>query len=825
MKKANNKNPKITHKQLPNAYIEGSGTVQTEKITDTLQNNYMPYAMSVIISRALPEIDGFKPSHRKLLYTMYKMGLLSGSRTKSANVVGQTMRLNPHGDSAIYETMVRMSRGNETLLHPFVDSKGNFGKFYSRDMAYAASRYTEVKLAPICECLFSDIDKETVQFVPNYDNSTTEPQLLPVSFPTVLVNSNIGIAVSMASAICPFNLQEVCETTIELIKNPDHDLISTLKAPDFPGGGFLLYDENEMRKIYETGRGSVKVRAKYEYNKADNCIEITEIPYSTTIEAITEKVIDLIKQGKIREISYIRDETDLNGLRIAIDLKRGTDPDALMQKLYRLTPLQDNYSCNFNILVGGTPRVMGVREIISEWLIFRRDCEQKRLRYELRKKQEILHKLKGLEAILVDIDKAIKIVRESEKESDVVPNLMSGFSITEVQAEYVAEIKLRHLNREYILKHIKNISDLESDIETIKNILAEPKKIDGLIAKQLKEVIKKYSQPRKTEIHIAEETAVAAEVDDTPDYPVHLFLTKSGYFKKVTPQSLRMSNEHKLKEGDSVSASVAATNKTELIFFTDKMQAYKSRAAEFEDTKISVMGDYIPAKLGFDEHENVISMVSTVDYKGFLIFVYENGKVSKVPLSAYETKLNRKKLVNAYGNKSPVVKIFWLSEKEDVIASGEENSGIVANANGDNSVPAANSGGENIANANGENVAMENIANGNGEVNSSNANVNGENVAVVAENVAIPENFAPAVIANDIEILIRTTNNRIVVFDTAKIPEKSTKSTIGVQVITIKTKAKVEYATDTFDEFFLKYRAKKIPIAGGIYKGEQLSLA
>jgi DNA gyrase subunit A len=731
---------KITPKKLPNAYIEGSGTVQNEKITDTLQNNYMPYAMSVIISRALPEIDGFKPSHRKLLYTMYKMGLLTGARTKSANVVGQTMRLNPHGDSAIYETMVRMSRGNESLLHPFVDSKGNFGKFYSRDMAYAASRYTEVKLASICECLFSEIDKETVQFAPNYDNSTTEPRLLPVTFPTVLVNSNIGIAVSMASAICPFNLEEVCETTIALIKNPDHDIISTLKGPDFPGGGFLLYDENEMRKIYDTGRGSVKVRAKYEYNKTDNCIEITEIPYSTTIEAITEKVIDLIKQGKIREISYIRDETDLSGLRIAIDLKRGTDPTALMQKLYRLTPLQDNYSCNFNILVGGTPRVMGVGEIISEWLIFRRDCVQKKLKFELRKKQEILHKLKGLEAILVDIDKAIKIVRETEKESEVVPNLMAGFSITEIQAEYVAEIKLRHLNREYILKHIKNITELESDIENIKSILSEPKKIDGLIVKELKEVIKKYSQPRKTLLYFAEDVTEETVVDDTPDYPVHLFLTKSGYFKKVTPQSLRMSNEHKLKEGDSISVQIEATNRTEIIFFTDKIQAYKSRAAEFDDTKISVMGDYIPAKLGFDENENVIGMIATTDYKGLLIFVYENGKVSKVPLSAYETKLNRKKLVNAYGSKSPVVKIFYLGEGEK-------------------------------------------------------------------------------------EILLRTSNNRIVVFDTEKIPEKSTKSTIGVQVVTVKAKARVEYATDTFDEFFVKYRAKKIPLTGGIYKGEQLSLA
>ncbi|MDR0984717.1 MAG: topoisomerase IV [Ruminococcus sp.] len=752
---------KIPQKKLPNAYIEGSGTVQNEKITDTLQNNYMPYAMSVIISRALPEIDGFKPSHRKLLYTMYKMSLLNGARTKSANVVGQTMRLNPHGDSAIYETMVRMSRGNETLLHPFVDSKGNFGKFYSRDMAYAASRYTEVKLAPICECLFSDIDKETVQFIPNYDNSTTEPKLLPVNFPTVLVNSNIGIAVSMASAICPFNLQEVCETTIELIKNPNHDIISTLKGPDFPGGGFLLYDENEIRKIYNTGRGSVKVRAKYEYNKTDNCIEITQIPYSTTIEAITEKVIDLIKQGKIREISYIRDETDLSGLRIAIDLKRGTDPNALMQKLYRMTPLQDNYSCNFNVLVGGTPRVMGVGEIISEWLVFRRDCVQRRLKYELRKKQEILHKLKGLEAILVDIDKAIKIVRETEKESEVVPNLMTGFSITEIQAEYVAEIKLRHLNREYILKHIKNISELELEIEDIQNILGESKKIDGLIVKELKDVIKKYGKPRNTLIIFAEDVTQETVVDDTPDYPVHLFLTKSGYFKKVTPQSLRMSGGHKLKEGDSISVQVEATNKTELIFFTDKIQAYKSRAAEFDDTKISVMGDYIPVKLGFEENENVIAMISTTDYKGFLVFVYENGKVSKVPLSAYETKLNRKKLVNAYGNKSAVVKIFYLSESDSVIA------------------------------------------------NVDNAIANGESSGKAAK---------------DIEILIRTTNNRIVVFDTEKIPEKSTKSTIGVQVITIKAKAKVEYATDVFDEFFLKYRAKKIPLTGGIYKGEQLSL-
>ena len=646
MAKKRTTTPKI--KPIPNAYIEKAGIVEEERITDTLEKNYMPYAMSVIISRALPEIDGFKPSHRKLLYTMYKMGLLNGGRTKSANVVGQTMRLNPHGDSAIYDTMVRLARGNESLLYPYVDSKGNFGKAYSRDMAYAASRYTEVKLEPICNELFRDIDKNTVDFVPNYDNTMMEPTLFPTTFPSVLVNANVGIAVSMASNVCPFNLTEVCDTTIALLKNPEADVTETLLGPDFPGGGFLLKDADEFRKICETGRGSVKVRAKWNYDKAGGCIEVTEIPYSTTIEAIMDKIVDGIKQGKLREISYVRDETDLSGLKIAIDLKRGADPEKVMQKLFRMTPLQDSYSCNFNILIHGQPRVMGVKEILTEWIAFREECVRRRIVYDLQRKREKLHLLEGLERILLDIDEAIRIVRETKEESEVVPNLMQGFSMDEIQAEYVAEIKLRHLNREYILRRTQEMEQLRTDIDSLQQTLESPKKIRAVIAKELKETAKKYGQPRKTQFCEVDLQAESDPTMDIPDYPVHLFLSESGYFKKISPASLRMNAEQKLKEDDRIIAHWETTNRTELLFFTNQQQVYKTKASAFEDSKASLLGDYIPAKLGFDEGEFVVSVILTNDYSGMLLFVYENGKVAKVPLQSYATKTNRKKLANAY---------------------------------------------------------------------------------------------------------------------------------------------------------------------------------
>ena len=573
MAKKRTTTPKI--KPIPNAYIEKAGIVEEERITDTLEKNYMPYAMSVIISRALPEIDGFKPSHRKLLYTMYKMGLLNGGRTKSANVVGQTMRLNPHGDSAIYDTMVRLARGNESLLYPYVDSKGNFGKAYSRDMAYAASRYTEVKLEPICNELFRDIDKNTVDFVPNYDNTMMEPTLFPTTFPSVLVNANVGIAVSMASNVCPFNLTEVCDTTIALLKNPEADVTETLLGPDFPGGGFLLKDADEFRKICETGRGSVKVRAKWNYDKAGGCIEVTEIPYSTTIEAIMDKIVDGIKQGKLREISYVRDETDLSGLKIAIDLKRGADPEKVMQKLFRMTPLQDSYSCNFNILIHGQPRVMGVKEILTEWITFREECVRRRIVYDLQRKREKLHLLEGLERILLDIDEAIRIVRETKEESEVVPNLMQGFSMDEIQAEYVAEIKLRHLNREYILRRTQEMEQLRTDIDSLQQTLESPKKIRAVIAKELKETAKKYGQPRKTQFCEVDLQAESDPTMDIPDYPVHLFLSESGYFKKISPASLRMNAEQKLKEDDRIIAHWETTNRTELLFFTNQQQVFR----------------------------------------------------------------------------------------------------------------------------------------------------------------------------------------------------------------------------------------------------------
>lgn len=663
------------------AYIEGSGSIVDETITDTLKKNYMPYAMSVIISRALPEIDGFKPSHRKLLYMMYKSGLLNPDkeRSKSANVVGATMKLNPHGDQSIYETMVRLTRGNEALLHPYVDSKGTFGKQYSSNMKAAASRYTEVKLEKICAELFRDIDKDTVDFVPNYDNTMQEPTLLPATFPTVLVNANTGIAVSMASNVCPFNLEEICETTIALMKNPDHDILSTLKGPDFPGGGFLYYDEAELNKVYETGRGSIKLRCKYNYDKASNCLEITEIPYSTTVEAIISKVVDLVKSGKLREVSYIRDETGIDGLKIAIDLKRGTDPDALMQKLYRLTPLQDSYPCNFNILIAGTPKVMGVREILTEWVAFREECVKRRTYYDLQKKKEKLHLLEALAKILLDIDKAIRIIRETENESDVVPNLMIGFGIDEIQAEYVAEIKLRNINKEYILRRIADVDQLKKDIAEMEEILGDKKKVRNIIVKELKDVVKNYGQPRKTQFYYITDIEDEGDVDDTPDYPVHLFVTESGYFKKITPQSLRMSGEQKIKEGDYISQTFEATNKTELIFFTDKAQAYKSKASAFEDSKASILGDYIPAKLSFDEGENVKCLVPTVDYSGYMIFLFENGKAAKIPVKSYETKTNRKKLANAFSDKSPLVAAIFTAEDSDILLRTSSGHALVFN--------------------------------------------------------------------------------------------------------------------------------------------------
>lgn len=666
-------------KKKNDAYIDGAGLVVEQKITQTLETNYMPYAMSVIVSRAFPEIDGFKPSHRKLLYTMYKMNLLSGGLTKSANIVGATMRLNPHGDATIYETMVRLSRGNEALLHPYVMSKGNFGKQYSKNMAYAASRYTEAKLEPICEELFRDIDKDTVDFVPNYDNTTTEPTLFPATFPTILVNANAGIAVSMASQVCPFNLGEVCDTTIALMKDSEFNALETLKGPDFPGGANMLYDEQELDKIYKTGRGSVRLRAKYEFDKSEKCIEITEIPYTTNVEAIIEKIRQLIKANKVREISAIRDETDINGLKIAIDVKKGVDADILMQKLYKQTPLEDTFSCNFNILVRGYPKVMGVYDIINEWVKFRIGCVKRRTAFDKNKKQEKLHLLKGLEKILLDIDKAVKIVRETEEESDVVPNLMIGFGIDEIQAEYVAEIKLRHLNREYILKRTEETKALEEEIQCLTELLESERKIKQLIIKELEQVRKKYALPRKTGYYYASDVPEVDIQEQVPDYPCEIFLTGEGYFKKCTPQSLRMASEQKLKEGDLISQHIQTNNKSEMLFFTDKCGVYKVKLSQFADTKASAMGDYIPAKLSFEKEENVVYAVNTSDYKGYMIFVFENGKVAKVPLDSYETKTNRKKLANAYSGKTKLVKMFWIEQNADIMLRTTNGRAMIFN--------------------------------------------------------------------------------------------------------------------------------------------------
>ncbi len=733
-KKKNTEETKVKVPQI-DAYIQGAGQVVDEKITITLEKNYMPYAMSVNVSRSFPEIDGFKPSHRKLLYTMYKMGLLQGAKMKSANVVGRTMQLNPHGDAAIYETMVRLARGNETLLHPYVESKGNFGKAYSRDMAYAASRYTEVKLEPICNELFKDIDKNTVDFVPNYDNTMQEPTLFPATFPSVLVNANVGIGVAMASSVCSFNLAEICETTIALMRNPEHNALETLKGPDFAGGSYFIYDEEELDKVYQTGRGSLKFRAKYSYDKSANCIDITQIPPTATIEVIIEKIVALVKAGKIKDIQYIRDETDINGLHISIDLKRGVDPDKLMQKLFKMTPLQDTYACNFNILVNGYPKVMGVYEIIREWVKFRMNCVKRRIDFDLRKKQDKLHLLLGLEKILLDIDKAVKIVRETENESDVVPNLMVGFGIDQIQAEYVAEIKLRHLNREYILNRTKEIQSLIAEIADMKDILGSDRRIKGIIIDELKEVSKKYGQARKTEFIYAVEEEEAEETDDVPDYQCKLFVSESGYFKKITPQSLRMSGAQKVKEGDEIKQEIEATNKTELLFFTDKATVYKSRASSFEDSKASALGDYIPAKLSFDDGESFVTMVPTTDYKGYLLFVYDNGKVAKVPMSAYETKTNRKKLTNAYSEKSKLISILYVEENENV--------------------------------------------------------------------------------------LIKSSNGRMIIFNSALMLPKASRDTIGVAAMTLKAKSVVEKAYIVDDETakkFSKYIVKNIPAAGPFAK-------
>ncbi len=671
--------PKETAPTAIKGVIDGAGEVVQQKIATTIEENYMPYAMSVILSRAIPEIDGFKPSHRKLLYTMYKMGLLTGSRTKSANIVGQTMRLNPHGDSAIYDTMVRLSRGYEALLHPYIDSKGNFGKFYSRDMAWAASRYTEAKLDPICSELFKDIDKDTVDFVDNYDNTMKEPALLPATYPSVLVNANTGIAVGMASSICSFNLKEICDTTVALMKNADHDISSTLPAPDFSGGGQIIYDKRVFDEIYKTGRGSFKMRSKYSYDKSANCLDITGIPQSTTSEAIIEKVIQLVKAGKLKEISDIRDETGLDGLKITIDLKRGTDPDKLMLKLYKMTPLEDSFSCNFNVLIGGVPRVLGIKELLDEWIAFRVECVRRRTYFDLNKKKDKLHLLKGLQAILLDIDKAIKIVRETPEESRVVPNLMAGFGIDELQAEYVAEIKLRHLNREYILKRTEEIENLEKEIAELEGVLASKAKIKKIIEKELAEVGKRFGQPRKSILIYADEIQTAEEEEEAPDYSVNIFYTKEGYFKKILPQSLRMSSEQKLKEGDSVAYSNECSNNDELLFFTDKAQVYKTKVNEFKETKASTLGDYVPAKLNMDEGENSIYAVNTKDYKGYMIFAFENGKIAKVPLSAYETKTNRKKLTGAYSDRSPIADIIYVKEDCEIMLTSSQGRVLLFN--------------------------------------------------------------------------------------------------------------------------------------------------
>ena len=716
------------------------GSVEEQPITETLEVNYMPYCMSVIVSRAIPEIDGFKPSHRKLLYTMYKMGLLNGGRTKSANIVGQTMRLNPHGDAAIYETMVRLSRGNGALLHPFVDSKGNFGKVYSRDMAYAASRYTEAKLDSICGELFRDIDFDTVDMVDNYDGTMKEPSLMPTTFPNVLVSANTGIAVGMASNICGFNLKEVCDTAIALMKNPDHDILETLPAPDFPTGGELLYDPMEMRSIYKTGRGSFKVRARWRYQKEGNLIEIFEIPYTTTAEAIMDKVADLIKVGKIREISDMRDETDLSGLRLTIDLKRGAEPDKLMGKLFRMTPLMDAYPCNFNILIAGMPRVMGVGQILEEWTAWRSQCVKRRIFFQLGKKKEKLHLLKGLERILLDIDKAIAIIRETELESEVIPNLMIGFGIDQIQAEYVAEIRLRNINKEYILKRTAETDDLEKEIADLEDMLKSERRIRKLITSELEQVSKKYGQPRRTELlYNWEAASEEEETDQEPAYSVTVFVSRGGYLKKITPQSLRASGEQKFKEGDSLAFSKETNSRAELLVFTDHFQCYKAKLSEFDDSKASVLGDYLPSKLSMEPEEKVVKVVLPGDYTGFVLFCFENGKIAKVPLSAYDTKSNRRKLTGAYSDKSPLASVLDLDTDELVAAYSDDG--------------------------------------------------------------------------------------RALIFSTAQLIPKTTRSTIGVSVLTLRKKAVLRQVVPLSESGIVnqsRYKARAIPAAGAILKPEDL---
>lgn len=666
-KKRTHKDDAEQNKLADNVHISGAGTIVDERIVDTLKSNYMPYAMSVILSRAIPEIDGFKPSHRKLLYTMYNMGLLQGGTIKSANIVGRTMQLNPHGDASIYDTMIRLSRGNEALLYPYVESKGNFGKAYSKNMMYAASRYTEAKLAPIAKELFEDINKETVDFVDNYDNTMKEPTLLPVTFPSILCNVTTGIAVGMASSIASFNLREICDTTIALIKNPEHEISETLPAPDFVGGGYIIYNKDELDKIYSTGRGSVKVRSRYTYDKKYNCIDITQIPPTTTSEAIIDKIVELVKSNKVKELSDVRDETDLKGLRITIDLKRGVDPDKLMTKLYKMTPLEDTFSCNFNILVKGYPKVMGVREILSEWIEFRLECVRRRTQFTLNKKSERLHLLQGLEKILLDIDKAIKIIRETESEADVVPNLMIGFGIDKVQAEYVAEIKLRHLNREYILKRTQDIETLKKEIEELQGILDSKNKQKKIIIKELQGVSDKYSGERRSEILYDFDEFDANEVTEAEDYPVTLFITREGYLNKIKTANLRMSGEQKVKEGDAVERTYECSNRDELLVFTDKMQVYKAKVDDFADGKASQLGIYVPSKLEMEPDENVVYICVLNEYVGYMIFAFENGKVAKVDISAYQTKTNRKKLLKAYSAKSPLAGVTYLKEDAEIV--------------------------------------------------------------------------------------------------------------------------------------------------------------
>lgn len=662
-----------------NVHIEGAGNVKDEKIVDTLVTNYMPYAMSVILSRAIPEIDGFKPSHRKLLYTMYNMGLLQGGTIKSANIVGRTMQLNPHGDASIYETMIRLSRGNESLLYPYVESKGNFGKAYSKNMMYAASRYTEAKLAPISKELFEDINKNTVDFVDNYDNTMKEPTLLPVTFPSVLCNVTTGIAVGMASSIASFNLKEVCDTTIALIKNPDHEISDTLLAPDFVGGGYIIYDKTELEKIYSTGRGSVKVRAKYTYDKSYNCIDITEIPPTTTSEAIIDKIVELVKGNKVKELSDVRDETDLKGLRITLDLKRGIDPDKLMTKLYKLTPLEDTFSCNFNILVKGYPRVMGVGEILKEWIEFRLECVRRRTQFTLDKKADKLHLLQGLEKILLDIDKAIKIIRETESESEVVPNLMIGFGIDKVQAEYIAEIKLRHLNKEYILKRTKDIEDLQKEIAELSAVLESKNKQKKIIISELTEVSKKYSSDRKSQILYDVDEYNADEEQSIEDYPVTLFITKEGYLNKIKSANLRMSGEQKVKEGDEVERTFECSNKDEILAFTDKFNVYKAKVDDFDDSKASQLGTFVASKLEMEQDEKVVYICVIREYKGYMIFAFENGKVAKVDISAYQTKTNRKKLIKAYSSKAPLTAVKYIEEDAELVLTSSNGRMLILN--------------------------------------------------------------------------------------------------------------------------------------------------